>query len=170
MEIHAFVNKFKPFADAAEKATGISSLVTLAQAACESAWGEKAPNNNFFGIKSFNVTDKRALVPTFEYNKDPNLTPRQIGLDSIVSVAPSTTHLGYYIYKGPAWFRVFDTPEEAFDDHAHIFYRNHLYAPALAIKSDPEAFVKAMAHYYAQAPNYASLIIEIMNNIKKAEQ
>jgi flagellar protein FlgJ len=169
MEIHLFVQKFKAFADAAEKATGIPSIVTLSQAACESAWGEKAPNNNFFGIKSFNVTDKRALVPTFEYNKDPHLTPKQIGLDTIVSVAPSTTNVGYFIYKGPAWFRAYDTPEEAFDDHAHIFYRNHVYNAALAVKSDPEAFVKAMAPFYAQAPTYASLIISIMNSIKKAE-
>jgi flagellum-specific peptidoglycan hydrolase FlgJ len=170
MGIKEFCNTFKKYADAAEKATGIPSIVTLAQAGCESAWGEKAPQNNFFGIKSFNSTDHRQLLPTFEYNKDPNLTPKQIGLDSITSVAPSTTNIGFYIYKGPAWFRAFNTPEEAFDEHAHIFYRNHLYAPALAVKSDPVAFVNAMAKYYAQAPNYASLIIEIMNNIKKAEQ
>ena len=35
-----------------EKSHKIPALLTLAQAALESGWGEHAPGNNFFGIKA----------------------------------------------------------------------------------------------------------------------
>ena len=47
-----FVKKYKPFALESEKKTGISHLFTLAQAALESRWGERAEGYNFFGIKA----------------------------------------------------------------------------------------------------------------------
>lgn len=163
-----FVIKYKPYADAAEKATGILSVVTLSQAAEESGWGTKAPNNNFFGIKSFG-NPKQQLLITFEYRKEKNLTPKQVGLETIDSVVPSVSNVGYFKYTGKSWFRSYDSPEEAFSDHAHIFYQNHVYSAALAVKSDPTAFVIAMSHYYAQSPTYAADIISIMNSIKKLE-
>jgi len=168
MDAKTFVTTYKPFADAAEKATGISSLVTLAQAALESSWGANAPHNNFFGIKSFG-NPAQQLETTFEFRKEPNLTPKQVGLESIDHWEKSTTNAGYYIYVGKSWFRTYTTPEEAFDDHAHAFYQNHVYEGALAVKSDPVAFVNAMARYYAQSPTYATTVISIMNSIKKLE-
>jgi len=47
-----FVESMMPFAITASKKTGVDPRIIIAQAALESAYGKKAPGNNFFGIKS----------------------------------------------------------------------------------------------------------------------
>ncbi|XP_018368832.1 PREDICTED: peptidoglycan hydrolase FlgJ-like [Trachymyrmex cornetzi] len=47
----AWLETARPLAEREAKRLGISPELILAQAAHESAWGEKAPQNNFFGIK-----------------------------------------------------------------------------------------------------------------------
>lgn len=47
-----FIAAMLPGARQCRQATGVPVGVTLAQAACESAWGAKAPGNNLFGIKA----------------------------------------------------------------------------------------------------------------------
>ena len=46
-----FIQNYLPYAQEASALTGIDPGVILAQAAHETAWGRKAPGNNFFGIK-----------------------------------------------------------------------------------------------------------------------
>lgn len=57
-----FVNEMLPYAQEASRRTGIDPLVILAQAAHESAWGSRAPGNNYFGIKG-----KGQTFATHEY-------------------------------------------------------------------------------------------------------
>lgn len=49
--VKEFLNKYTKDAKVIGGTYGIPWLVILAQAALESAWGKKAPGNNFFGIK-----------------------------------------------------------------------------------------------------------------------
>ncbi len=159
-----FVDKYKSFAIDAEKKTGILATVTLAQAALESGWGAKAPENNFFGIKSFG-NPKQQLLTTFEFSKNGNLTPKQIGLINIISVTPSKSNPGLFLYKGQAWFRSFDTPAEAFEEHAQVFFKNRVYLEALAHRENAEKFVSLMAVHYAQSPTYSTTIMSLIKTI-----
>lgn len=161
-----FLVKYLPFAEQSEHDTGISKWVTLSQGAIESGWGEKSPQNNMFGIKSFG-NPKQQLLTTFEYSKKNTLTPQQIGLVSVTSVSPSTTYPGFFKYTGQSWFRTFDTPAEAFIEHAQIFFRVPSYAEALKHRDNPEMFVRLMAPFYAQSPGYADTVISIMHSLQK---
>ena len=50
LSIQAFVSQYISHANLVAEKTGVPALVTLAQAALESGWGEHAPNYNFFGM------------------------------------------------------------------------------------------------------------------------
>jgi flagellar protein FlgJ len=47
-----FIKKILPGAQACHRATSVPASITIAQAALESGWGERAPGNNLFGIKA----------------------------------------------------------------------------------------------------------------------
>lgn len=170
-----FFEKYYPFAKQSEEATGIPALVTLAQAAVESGWGERmSGQNNIFGIKDFDgVNGNEELILTFEFSKRDNLTPAQIGLQKILSINPSKDYPGYFRYSGYSYFRKYDTITDAFSDHAQIFYRVGAYQDALAYKSDPILFAKMISPVYAQNPNYflmlKSIILTFQNYLNQTQ-
>ena len=51
MTPNEYVIKYYKFAKAVENKTGLSAIAILTQAALESAWGNCAPGNMFFGVK-----------------------------------------------------------------------------------------------------------------------
>lgn len=51
MKPQLFVEKYLPDAKRVQAKTGITATAVLTQAALESAWGEVAPGNMFFGVK-----------------------------------------------------------------------------------------------------------------------
>jgi flagellar protein FlgJ len=51
MKPQLFVDKYLPHARKVEEKTGLSAVATLTQAALESAWGDVATGNMFFGVK-----------------------------------------------------------------------------------------------------------------------
>jgi len=186
MELESFVRKFLPAARAAEEKTGIDTLVSLAQCALESAWGDTAPGNEYFGLKATNYTpdQDRQLLPTTEYSRQPHLTAQEVGLFSIDHITPSQSHPGLFVYYGKAWFRKYATPEDAFIDHAQLFFRHDsqgnqpygqalLYVKRVLIQGDtisnnpdPEKFVDIIAPIYASGPSYAALVKSIMHTIQ----
>lgn len=156
-----FVKHYYPFAVESEKQSGISSLFTLAQAAYEGAWGEKAVGNNHFGIKKGSWPESKCqLITTTEYSKS-----NTIKFPVIIKITPTST--GYkYLVKD--WFRKYDTPAECFADHNNFFVVNKRYAEALKVKSDPNLFADAIAKAgYASDPNYAKVLKHIIAMIKK---
>jgi flagellum-specific peptidoglycan hydrolase FlgJ len=163
-----FVAAYKAFATATFNKTGILPEVILAQAALESGWGKHAPGNMFFGVKDFDgVNGNEQLVTTFEYNRKADLSPKQIGLETIESVTPVTiANEKFFKYTGKAWFRKYNSPEESFTDHANVFLRVKRYAPALLVKDDAEKFVRLIAPIYAQSPTYADVVLSLVKQIK----
>ena len=164
-----FVRAYYNAAKAAQIATGIDAIFSLAQAALESGWGDRAPGNAFFGIKdSDGVNGNEQLLPTVEWSRYPHLTPAQVGLVEVDRIEP--TENGMFIYHGKSWFRKYNTPEESFTDHAKLFFRHSKgvqpYAAALSHINDPEQFVTIIAPIYASGPQYATLVISIMHTIK----
>lgn len=166
-----FIKAYHNAAKQAELNTGINAVFSLAQAALESAWGDKAPGYAFFGIKdSDGLNGNEQLLPTVEYSRYPHLTVQQVGLAEIDRIEwNEAAH--QFIYHGKAYFRKYNSPEEGFEDHAHLFFRRNAngiqpYAAGLAVITDPEKFAQTIAPIYASGPKYAELIISIMNSIK----
>lgn len=143
----AFVKKHFPYAYATWKQTGVPVLVTLGQAALESAWGQAAPGNNYFGIKA----DASWRGP-FQV-----LTTREF-------------ENGQYVTK-QLKFRKYSSPQQSFNDHAQFLLDNSRYAPAFQYKNNPTQFAREVAKAgYATAPDYANVLIGVMNNIRKMAQ
>ncbi len=156
-----FVKHYYPFALEAEKESGISALFTLAQAAYESGWGEKAVGNNFFGIK-LNGWDqsKGQLITTTEYS-----SKKDLKFPEIIKVSPT---INGYRYLVKDWFRKYNTPAECFSDHNSFFISNKRYELALNVKYDANLFADAVAKAgYATDPAYAKTLKQIISMIKK---
>lgn len=166
-----FVKKYLPFAKLTEQKTGINAYIILAQSALETGWGESAPGNMMFGVKDWDgINGNEQLITTFEFHKNPNLTPKQIGLHTIEKVEVNLTQskaagVTMYKYTGKAYFRKYNTPEESFTDHAKVFNQKN-FAAAMKLKANPDKFIEAVAPIYAQSPSYANLWIDIYNSIK----
>ena len=169
MTAKEFIQTYKPFALESERKTGISHLFTLAQAALESAWGERGVGNNFFGIKvpkkfvSSTPNQKKQLLLTTEVLSSPTPNPQQF--PKIISISKRTD--GKWLYRVQDWFRKYDTPEECFTDHVQFFFINKRYAKALEVKADPYKFAEEVAKAgYATAPNYATILKDVIKTIE----
>lgn len=124
--------------------TGIPASFTLAQAALESGWGASGlaiEGKNLFGIKALGDWNGPTITrPTQEYENGEWVTIQ-------------------------AAFRAYPSWAASLDDHAKFFFVNPRYEPALLVRTDPNEFAeKVQACGYATAPNYADLIIEIMQD------
>lgn len=164
MKPEEFVSAYHPDAVDSEVKSGINALFTLAQAAHESGWSKYAFGFNFFGIKSFSPSDKRQLLKTTEYFKQSDKQfPEIISITEEIRDGEK-----WYKYSIRDWFRKYDTAAECFNDHAQFFYRNRRYKKALEVKEDPREFAKAVAEAgYATDPNYADLLVRMIDKIEK---
>lgn len=159
----AFVDKFLIYAKVTEEKTGIDATFTLAQAALESGWGERAVGNMFFGVKATKDTpaNKRQLLITREVLKHP---------DSVFPEILSKTQLnnGDWEYRVKDWFRKYESPEESFSDHAEFFFKNKRYEKALEVRFNPYRFAEEIAKAgYATDPNYATILKGVIKTIEK---
>lgn len=163
MKANQFVRLYYPYAEASQNKTGLSALFTLAQAAHESGWGNAAPGNNFFGIKSFKVDDNKQLLRTTEFSKRNDLKFPEI--ISLTEVDRNGERWFKYVIRD--WFRKYNTPEECFDDHYNFFVRNKRYRYALTVKRIPRDFARAIAEAgYATDPNYHKLLVSMIDMIE----
>lgn len=165
MKPSEFVKAFLPFARQTESKTGISAVAILAQAALESSWGKAAPGNMFFGVKDTDgINGNEQLLTTTEYSRKSDLK-----FPEIISVTPVVKNgVKMFKYKVKDYFRKYKTPEESFTDHAQFFFKNKRYADALKVKSDPYAFIEAIAKAgYATAPDYATVLKSVVKSIQR---
>ena len=160
-----FVSAYLPYAKETEEKTGISAIAVLAQAAVESGWGNVAPGNMFFGVKAntgCTPVDEQLLTTT-EYSRRADLSFPQV-----ISITPVLVDgAKMFRYRVKDYFRKYATPEESFTDHASFFLNNPRYADALAVKSNPVAFIDAIAKAgYATDPNYAATLCSVVKTIE----
>lgn len=59
-----FINSMLPYALSASKQTGLDPSIIIAQSALETGWGQHAPGNNYFGIKSHGMPNGQMLSTT----------------------------------------------------------------------------------------------------------
>lgn len=161
-----FIITYRPYALASERKTGISHLFTLAQAALESSWGERAPGHNFFGVKAKKDTSLQSKQLLITREVLPYKTPKQGQFAQVISITPRKD--GKFDYKVKDWFMRYSTPEEGFTEHSNLFLRAPRYAEALKVKADPYKFAEAIAKEgYATAPNYAKILKDVIHTIEK---
>ena len=120
-----FIKKYIGFARESEAATGMNYLVSLTQGALESAWGESAPGNNFFGEKdSDGVNGNEQLLLTTEYSSSKSLR-----FPVIISIAWDSAKK-LYKYRVKDYFRKYPTAKDGFIAHAYFFKNRTRYAKA----------------------------------------
>lgn len=159
-----FTEKYYQFALASQAKSGINAKFILAQAALESGWGRIAPGYNFFGVKAQPSDKNRQLIRTTEYSTRGDLQfPEILTIDEIVINGSRR-----FKYRIRDWFKKYDSPEEAFNDHADFFHRNPRYRAALEVKHDPVKMAAMVAKAgYATDPDYAEKVIRIIKMIEK---
>lgn len=161
-----FYTTYLPFAKADEKKTGVPYLVTLAQGALESGFGQFAYGNNFFGIKdSSKWKGDIQKLRTWEAGNTGD--PKKDGItDEIIRIyKPNEVGNRFkskYGYRVRAKFRAYPTAFEGFKDHSNFLRNNKRYSKAFNY-TNPYSFAREIARAgYATAPNYeASLIAQI---------
>lgn len=124
--------------------TNVPLLVTLAQAALESSWGDKAPGNNFFGIKAGSTwKGETQLLWTKEFQNGK-------------------------MEKVQALFRKYDSAAQSFADHGLLLKKRW---PKAFQFSDPMGFIRSVQndhdYRYATDPNYVVLIQKLIDQISK---
>lgn len=138
----SFIALLLPAARAAAKEFGVPVSITLGQAALESSWGVKAPGNNYFGVKA----DKSWAGPVVTFGTHEHLAGKDVAM--------------------PDKFRAYSTLDESVRDHAKFIKENPRYAPCFAEK-DFAGWARALqAARYATAPNYADMLIAVINGRK----
>lgn len=130
-------------AQATQAATGIPASFTLAQAAVESSW-----NSSQQALQDFNLFGIKADA---SWHGETQMWPTREVLHSISEIQDCP-------------FRKYPDLTAGLEDHAAFLTGNPRYAPAFQHKDDSCAFAQAVAAAgYATDPNYAALIISIIN-------
>lgn len=171
-----FIKKMFPYALQAQKITGIPAIVILTFAAIESAWGQHAPGNNFFGLKAGSAWKGAIqLLKTFECGKTGNAKTDHI-TDQIISIhAPNSaganaacSKKGFYTYRVIGKFRAFPTPIEGFVGFTQFIKGNHIYANSLHYLNNPlQMGLEILKAGYATAPAYQELFKQVMGYVAK---
>jgi flagellum-specific peptidoglycan hydrolase FlgJ len=123
---------------------GVPASVALAQWALESGWGLHMPMDSFnpFGIKARTNPNGVIIDPC-------------VWADTTECIAGKTEHI-------KAAFRKFPSILAAFDYHDELLATAHVYAKAMAVKDNPNAFANALSGVYATDPDYGAKLIAIM--------
>lgn len=141
MRISDWLAEVSPCAVEDMMQSNVLASITIAQSCLESANGNHAPRNNFFGIKS-TIEGTGQLLWTREYVK------------------------GKYI-DVQAWFRVYPDLEDCIADHSNFLTVHQRYANAgffaACANLDYRAAARALQSAgYATDPNYATSLINII--------
>jgi len=134
-----FIDMMMPYAMEASQRTGIDPRIIIAQSAQETGWGQHAPGNNYFGIKSHGQAGGNSLSTT-EY----------------VNGAPVTINDS---------FRAYGSPAESVAGYADFMLQNGRYEP-MRTAQGLDAQLAALAQSgYATDPGYANSVGQIARGI-----
>lgn len=141
----SFIAMLLPAARACQRTTGIPVSFTLAQAALESGWGERAPGNNLFGVKADKAWKGATVdVPTHEVIKGKRIA---------------------MVDK----FRAYPSMSDSIADRADFFRKNKRYAACFKETTGEGWAHAAAAAGYATDPNYAKSLIAVMRGRNMAQ-
>ena len=147
MTVPQFINNYLPYAIEAGKRYGINPIACLAQAAVETGWGEKAPGNNFFGIKAnASWTGLMQEFLTTEEDAYGNKTQQVLK------------------------FRAYTSIKESFMDYGKLISSLSRYSAALNYPGYTQTaqYLQAIVNGgYATGSGYLNLCNQVVNSIKK---
>ena len=155
-----FVAWIGPHAREGHRRHGIPASVTIAQAALESAWGTSRLArlaSNLFGVKAGSSWRGRVVsAPTREY-----LAGEWVTVGGSWAIYPNSDAARAAGEPAASLFRVYASPFDSLEDHARVIY-NGRYAAALAVRSSPDAFARALQGIYATDPAYGDKLVGTM--------
>jgi flagellar rod assembly protein/muramidase FlgJ len=134
----AFIGMLAQAAQDCQRKTGIPASITLAQAALESSWGERAIGNNLFGIKA----DKSWDGPTITFGTHEHLNGKDVAM--------------------PDKFRRYASYAESMVDHAQFLLKNPRYAACFKETTCAGWACALQAANYATDPDYAKKLQDII--------
>lgn len=163
MTPQTFVDTYWPAAQQCEKDTGVPALITMAQAALESGWGNTVSGNAFFGIKA---------------DADWKAAGGAVVLQPTTECLPNGKRIHYDPKQHPeiCSFRAYATPEEAFRDHALFLKRDRNYKTCWAYaQSDITGWAHALeaCHYSTDRDEktgeliYAQKLMDMVASVRK---
>lgn len=146
-KIQTFLDKMRPHAEAASKATGLPANFMIGQAALETGWGKSEPkakdgtaSHNLFGVKA-NANWKGATVD-----------------------AVTTEFVHGKAMRVVQKFRAYASYTEAFADFARMLRGNARYAQVVANGKDAAAYAQGLQQAgYATDPNYAQKLEKVIS-------
>lgn len=150
MDQAAFFDQYAKYAIDSMVETGVPASITLAQAALESGWGQSKLTreaNNFFGIKD-------------QKNDDWTGPNYQISTREVYN-GKDTTEI--------AKFRKYRSPEQSFIDHGNFLRKNKRYAKLFNSYQWQSWAYGLQDAGYATDPNYAKVLIGIINKYGLAQ-
>lgn len=134
----AFLGMLAQAAQDCQRKTGIPASITLAQAALESSWGERAPKCNLFGIKA----DRGWQGPTVD--------------------VPTHEVVNGVRVDVTAKFRAYASWADSMVDHAQFLLKNARYAKCFKETTGAGWARELQAAGYATDPDYAKKLTDIM--------
>ncbi|NML43441.1 flagellar assembly peptidoglycan hydrolase FlgJ [Ramlibacter sp. G-1-2-2] len=136
----AFLQQMLPYAQEAERQTGVPASFILGQAGLESGWG-KGEIRNPDGSNSYNLFGIKATR----------------GWEGASTSVTTTEYAGGNAYKHKAAFRSYGSYSEAFADYARLLASHPRYGNVVRQAGTAEAFAGGMQRAgYATDPHYAS--------------
>jgi flagellar protein FlgJ len=143
----AYVGAAAPIALRIRAAYDIPASVTVAQSILESNWGRSKLSTaelNYFGFKCVRPTSPGPLALRCARYQTSECVP-----------APC--------HPVDAFFRSYASADDSFRDYGRLLTTSPNYAAALPVRTDPDAFIRAVARKYATDPEYANKVIRLMD-------
>ncbi len=168
-----FIAMASPAAHVSSLASELPKGVTVAQAAVESEWGEKAPGHNYFGITGHGDLPDIPLE-THECLTDAQLTAelqsgRVLKVIGTGTLIPGSVKKRYLVVRN---FGAWSTMAANFAARDHMISTYPKYAPAYLAwinDHDIDAYVRAFAKFWASDSNYADTILSIYHENNLAD-
>ncbi|MCC6191372.1 MAG: glucosaminidase domain-containing protein [Anaerolineales bacterium] len=143
----AFIRSIRPYAEEAQRRTGIPADIMIAINLNEQGWQHEAPGGNLFGIKGSN--------PRTGANTGPVATWEDYG-QGRVNIQDT--------------FRAYDSPAESYEDFGNFLWDNARYANALKVlkeTGDGAAFLREVHRAgYATDPLWSDKVLRIANDVR----
>ncbi|MDR2764124.1 MAG: glucosaminidase domain-containing protein [Tannerella sp.] len=164
-----FVKQIYPAADRLwKREICIPPLFVTAQAALETGWRIAGISNNVFGImKGSSWKGETVLKLTSEVFDKPDV---KFTLPEEVESVTLDEKTGLWNYRVYRLFRVYDSLEACLADHLAVLKKAG-YADAWPYREDPREFARRIVDVkgskYATAPNYATLMISMINTVER---
>jgi flagellar protein FlgJ len=149
--VQGFIDKVRPYAEAAAQKLGVPVQYLIAQAGLESGWGRSqpraadgTPSRNLFGVKATTAWKGASVT------------------------AGTTEYVAGQAEKTSASFRAYESYTDSFQDFANLLQKSRRYANALANTHDAGKYAASLQQAgYATDPRYAEKLTRAIQTVAR---